>query len=573
MDNITYPDELQHWGIKGQRWGVRRYQNKDGSLTPAGQKRYNQEMEKLKKEEAKIKEQTRIAANRKKTQAKIDSLEDRKKALAEQKKKLKDGDDPDVKKKEETLEEKRERLLKSTDAKELYKNKDILTNQEINARIDRIDTEAKLNSRIAVEKQETGRDKVNKWMDNTAESINKATNLYKKVDDAYSTVTKSAIGKTLAKKLGLDIEEEKSWDWKDFAKNINKKSSQEIAEASKRALNEKNIKKHVEGMEEAEQAAKDAKKAEKEASENFKKAQKQVDEYNERWQRGETDDINTTYSRKGSDLNNHGKDDISDGRKHEVTIYDNGESYATTSPILKRSTSSFDSDTYSSGKSYVDNSDILEGKIVTDSDGNVRIIYDDDVRHSSTNSDELYHYGVKGMKWGQHIFGKEQTSSGAKSSTKKKKDDNSGTEFDEGIKKGFTRNQYGWINPVEITTNVGTAKNVRVNLEVGKYDSTTRTVKVADDVPERAKKAQKLIKKYDDDGVKEIIAKDIYDQYNWDENLTRNEFKKRIKLISLWVNDGTYEAYYDDDGTYRGHVFCVEGAAETGKAVRVSMEG
>lgn len=35
--------ELTHWGIKGMRWGVRRYQNKDGSLTPAGKKRYSPE--------------------------------------------------------------------------------------------------------------------------------------------------------------------------------------------------------------------------------------------------------------------------------------------------------------------------------------------------------------------------------------------------------------------------------------------------------------------------------------------------------------------------------------------------
>lgn len=32
-------DYIQHHGIKGQKWGVRRYQNKDGSLTAAGKKR------------------------------------------------------------------------------------------------------------------------------------------------------------------------------------------------------------------------------------------------------------------------------------------------------------------------------------------------------------------------------------------------------------------------------------------------------------------------------------------------------------------------------------------------------
>lgn len=36
-----YNEELCHHGIKGQRWGVRRFQNADGSLTPAGKKRYD----------------------------------------------------------------------------------------------------------------------------------------------------------------------------------------------------------------------------------------------------------------------------------------------------------------------------------------------------------------------------------------------------------------------------------------------------------------------------------------------------------------------------------------------------
>lgn len=33
--------ELKHFGIKGMKWGQRRYQYKDGSLTPAGKKRYS----------------------------------------------------------------------------------------------------------------------------------------------------------------------------------------------------------------------------------------------------------------------------------------------------------------------------------------------------------------------------------------------------------------------------------------------------------------------------------------------------------------------------------------------------
>ena len=50
-----YEPELRHWGIKGQKWGERRFRNEDGTLTEAGKKRYYKDASKDAKEYARAK--------------------------------------------------------------------------------------------------------------------------------------------------------------------------------------------------------------------------------------------------------------------------------------------------------------------------------------------------------------------------------------------------------------------------------------------------------------------------------------------------------------------------------------
>lgn len=106
MDN----NSLNHWGIKGMKWGVRRYQNKDGTLTPAGKKRYDKEMAKLRLEE-------KILRNKEATKMKLEKLESKRANIDARKKALEDseGNNHNPKKKSAASESERKNVKKMTE--------------------------------------------------------------------------------------------------------------------------------------------------------------------------------------------------------------------------------------------------------------------------------------------------------------------------------------------------------------------------------------------------------------------------------------------------------------------------
>ena len=193
---------LQHHGIKGMRWSIRRFQNKDGSLTPLGRKHTK---------------------------------------------------DADGEKKEETPEERRARALNSTDAREIYKNRDVLSTAEINERLNRIDTEVRL-AKVAGGTVKSGMDRV----DSVIKVARKANEVYE--------LTNTPLGKAVKKALGGKVEEHMSPDLKKVVKNMDKMTDEQLTKVLKRASTEKTIKKMMEEYEAEKTKAKPESKDMKEES-------------------------------------------------------------------------------------------------------------------------------------------------------------------------------------------------------------------------------------------------------------------------------------------------------------------
>lgn len=180
-------NELIHYGTKGMQWGVRRYQNKDGTLTNAGKKRYNAELGQLRSERKILKNQQETKAKIKKLKDMRDDLEAQK---AEVKKPLSEPKLPKDPPKKKTISE--------------------MSNEELRSALERIDLEkryAAVTNSLEVKK---GKSFVNTAIDKVV--IPAITEASKEV---MKNTIKSAMTKAIKDTFDLDVSDRKKDNNKD----------------------------------------------------------------------------------------------------------------------------------------------------------------------------------------------------------------------------------------------------------------------------------------------------------------------------------------------------------------------
>ncbi len=148
-------EELQHHGIKGQKWGVRRYQNEDGSLTAKGKQRYGtqENFERQYPQESKKK--------MKKAKGEVDVYKD---AAGKAQRGMEEGRQKKNKQQKENVDKDvRERAYKMSD-------------QELRDAVNRLNMEERY-AQVMREREyvEVGKSKAEKFMDHTLTALNIAS--------------------------------------------------------------------------------------------------------------------------------------------------------------------------------------------------------------------------------------------------------------------------------------------------------------------------------------------------------------------------------------------------------------
>lgn len=193
-------EDLSHWGIKGMKWGIRRFQNKDGSLTPEGKKRYGD-----------------------------DELD------------------------EQALKEAKDRAVKSGNIDRVKAYRSEMSNDELRKALERVDLEKRIRD-IEDRQRKTGLDKFNSTINkvdtirSSGEKLVNAYNLIAKINNSFNT--KFSIpsidgnAKSMMDKYTSELVKSGSID--KIVENFGNLSVSQLGDAAKRFAYEDTLRKRLE---------------------------------------------------------------------------------------------------------------------------------------------------------------------------------------------------------------------------------------------------------------------------------------------------------------------------------------
>jgi len=177
--------ELYHHGIKGQKWGIRRFQNPDGTWKFAGKKRRRLSAD------AQARADRKTEIKNLKSKSDLDTAKASYKVTKERNKQAVKAAKADTtsigkkikgavkdqieKKKAQKKEATADEIIRSGDLNKVIKNKDKLTNEQLNDAIRRMELEQKL-SDVSAKKKQSGVDAYKRFADTVSTTANMTSN-------------------------------------------------------------------------------------------------------------------------------------------------------------------------------------------------------------------------------------------------------------------------------------------------------------------------------------------------------------------------------------------------------------
>lgn len=214
-------NELKHWGVMGMKWGVRRYQNKDGSLTAAGKNRYGSGG-------------SSDGTTKKKVSRKVRKQREENLAKARQ-----------ARTDKKTYEEEKQKAIKSGSAADVLKFKGDLTPQEMQSAISRIRWEQDMAS-ISSKELASGKSKVDKAIDVIGKNTTRAVTVARAYNMVANVMNAFMLNGKLMPKIDTNIDSGNRDQRKKEVKERQKKKDSETKRAEQEAQKEAKQKERAE---------------------------------------------------------------------------------------------------------------------------------------------------------------------------------------------------------------------------------------------------------------------------------------------------------------------------------------